>query len=240
MNYFFITGTSRGIGKALTEILLSEKSNVVYGISRTDSIHDPNYQHFQIDLNDLDSVKNFKFPEIENAQSFVLVNNSAYEDEVTHLGKKNNNDIIASTNVNYVAPAILMNNFIRTYQSDNCKRIILNISTGAAHRPIESWGTYCASKAALYMLSEVIDIEQKLKNNDNPIRIFSVGPGVVDTKMQTKLRQVSHENFSQVNTFIEYFEKGQLAKPADVAKKLLQIINSPEKFEKVTFSVKDF
>jgi benzil reductase ((S)-benzoin forming) len=239
MNYYFITGTSRGIGKALAELLLENKDNFVYGISRTLKINHSNYKHFKLDLGNLEEVKNFEFPEFKNAGLIALVNNSAYAGEIVHFGKRTSDDIIESYNVNIVAPAILMNNFLKKYQSENCKRIILNISSGAAKTALESWSTYCSSKSALAMLGEVIDIEQKLKFHDNPVRIFSVGPGVVDTEMQGQLRKTSPENFSMVHKFIEFKEKNQLADPNDIAKKLVQIINFPGKFEKPELHVKD-
>jgi benzil reductase ((S)-benzoin forming) len=239
MNYNFITGTSRGIGKALAELLLQDKNNFVYGISRTQKIKHSNYIHIAVDLNNLESVVQFEFPHFKDDGSLVLVNNSAYSSEVIHFGKRTSADIIGSYNVNIVAPSILMNNFLKSYQNENYKRLIINISSGAAKIPIEAWSTYCASKSALNMIGEVIDIEQKLKFPVNPVRIFSVGPGVVDTEMQTQLRRVSPEDFSQVHRFVEYKEKNQLAKPQDVAKKLIQIINFPERFEKVEINLRD-
>lgn len=240
MNYYFITGTSRGIGKALAELLLEDKENFVFGVSRSQSIKHDNYKHYSIDMNDLESVAKFEFPKFENPGSVVLVNNSAFESEIKHFGKRSTEDIIGGYNVNVVAPSILMNNFLKNYQSYICKRVILNISTGAAKTAIESWGIYCASKSALAMLSEVIDKEQKLKFAGNPVYVFSVGPGVVDTQMQTKLRKVSPEDFSMVGKFIEFKEKNELADPKDIAKKLIQTVQFPEKFENVSFSVKDF
>lgn len=240
MNYYFITGTSRGIGRALTDLLLNDKNNFVYGISRTQNITHANYQHFSIDLNILESVVSFEFPELKTAETIVLINNSAAFSEIVSFGKIKTNDIIEGYNVNIVSPSILINSFLKSYQIYNCKRLIMNISSGAAKVPIESWSVYCASKAALAMLSEVIDLEQKLKFPEYPVKIFSVGPGVVDTAAQEKIRNTSPEDFIHVGRFIEYKEKNQLAAPTDVANKLIHIINFPEKFENVSFSVKDF
>jgi len=46
LNYYYITGTSRGIGKAFAEYLLEDPSNYVIGISREKTIEHPNYRHF--------------------------------------------------------------------------------------------------------------------------------------------------------------------------------------------------
>ena len=115
----------------------------------------------------------------------------------------------------------------------------MNISSGAAFKPIEAWSTYCAGKAGLAMVSEVMSVEQKVKHPDNPVFIFNVGPGIVDTQMQIQLRKVSPEDFSMVGTFIDFHKDKKLAAPADVAKKLEHILQNPLKFEKVSLSVNE-
>jgi benzil reductase ((S)-benzoin forming) len=239
MNYFFITGTSRGIGNALTKLLLESENNFVYGFSRSNEVSFENFKHIGFDLSNLNEVKEYEFPALNDSDSIVLVNNSAAISEITHLGKISSDNIIDVYSVNIVSPSVLMNSFLRKYQSYNCKRMIMNISSGAAYKPIESWTIYCASKSALAMISEITDIEQKLKHPENPVHIFSVGPGVVDTKMQTELRKVSPEDFSMVGMFIDYFEKNELAQPKDVALKLYKIMKNPEIFDKVALTIKD-
>ena len=242
MNYYFITGTSRGIGKALAELLLKDDNNFVYGFSRSNKINSPNYSHSEFDLSNTDLVKDFEFPEpseLKDAESIILVNNSAATSEVKRLGNISPEKIIHDYNVNLVSPGLLMNNFIKKYQDVQCKRMIINISSGAAYRAIESWSVYCGSKAALAMMAEVADVEQKLKFPDNPIHIFSVGPGVVNTDMQTRLRSISPEDFSQVGVFIDYHKNDQLAEPSDIALKLNELIQNPEKYEKVALTVKE-
>lgn len=240
MNYYFITGTGRGIGKALAEHLLQNENNYVYGLSRSNEISHDNFQHVQIDLNKVNEVKNFEYPELKDSESIILINNAASSGEAKHLGKRDQDLIISDYNVNIISPSLLMNIFLKCFQNENCKRIILNISSGAGKRAIESWSIYCSSKSALEMISEVTALEQKLKHPDNPVHVFAVGPGVVDTKMQDELRKVDPDDFSMVGQFIEFKEKGELADPKDIAKKLTQIIDDPAKFDKVSFSVKDF
>ncbi|HMQ70749.1 MAG TPA: short-chain dehydrogenase, partial [Ignavibacteria bacterium] len=92
---------------------------------------------------------------------------------------------------------------------------------------------------ALAMMSEVADVEQKLKFPDKPIHIFSVGPGVVNTEMQTRLRSVSPEDFSQVDMFIGFHKNNELAEPDDIALKLIKLIDDPGKFDKVALTVKE-
>jgi 3-oxoacyl-[acyl-carrier protein] reductase len=61
---------------------------------------------------------------------------------------------------------------------------IVNVSSGAAHRALEGWSAYCASKAALAMLTKSIAEEYGTAG----IRVYGFGPGVVDTEMQVLIR----------------------------------------------------
>ncbi|SMF83251.1 NADP-dependent 3-hydroxy acid dehydrogenase YdfG [Tistlia consotensis] len=61
---------------------------------------------------------------------------------------------------------------------------IVNISSGAAHRPLEGWSAYCAGKAGLAMLTGSLHLEYGRQG----IRVFGFGPGTVDTEMQVQIR----------------------------------------------------
>ena len=61
---------------------------------------------------------------------------------------------------------------------------IVNVSSGAAYRPLEGWSAYCAGKAGLAMLTRSIALETAGKG----IRIFGFSPGTIDTEMQVKIR----------------------------------------------------
>jgi benzil reductase ((S)-benzoin forming) len=239
LEYYFITGTSRGIGKSIADILLRQENTFVLGISRNQSIYHNNYFHLPLSLSDLKSLSDFTFPEVKEAESICLINNAATLSEINHMGKISSLVIEEDYAVSLIAPTILCNMFLKQYQGYGCRRTIMNIGSGASQQPFESWATYCASKAGLEMLSKVIDVEQKLKHPANPVRVFSVMPGVVDTKMQEVLRSVSEEAFSMVGKFIEFKDTNQLSSPEEVALKLIYILRSPEKFPDVSLHVKD-
>jgi NAD(P)-dependent dehydrogenase (short-subunit alcohol dehydrogenase family) len=61
---------------------------------------------------------------------------------------------------------------------------IVNLSSGAAHRPMEGWSAYCCGKAGLAMLTRSIHEEYAPQG----IRVFGFAPGVVDTDMQGSIR----------------------------------------------------
>ena len=67
---------------------------------------------------------------------------------------------------------------------------IVNVSSGAAYRPLEGWSAYCAGKAGLAMLTRSIALETAGKG----IRVFGFSPGTIDTEMQVKIRASGHEH----------------------------------------------
>jgi NAD(P)-dependent dehydrogenase (short-subunit alcohol dehydrogenase family) len=71
---------------------------------------------------------------------------------------------------------------------------IVNLSSGAAHRPQEGWSAYCAGKAGLAMLTRSVHMEY----GGQGIRSFGFAPGVVDTDMQGAIRASGINPVSQL------------------------------------------
>ena len=82
----FITGTSRGIGKAIAELLLYNAYQV-FGYSRTNTIDHPNFIFTPINLFDLEKVRKINFPKFNRAQ-VILINNAARIGEIAPLDIK--------------------------------------------------------------------------------------------------------------------------------------------------------
>lgn len=61
---------------------------------------------------------------------------------------------------------------------------IINISSGAAHRPLPGWSAYCSAKAGLAMLTRALAADYA----EHGVRVFGFAPGVVDTDMQATIR----------------------------------------------------
>lgn len=61
---------------------------------------------------------------------------------------------------------------------------IVNVSSGAAHNPLEGWSAYCSGKAGLAMLTRQIALEHAAQG----IRVFGFQPGTTDTDMQVLIR----------------------------------------------------
>ncbi len=97
---------------------------------------------------------------------------------------------------------------------------VLHVSSGAAHYPLAGWGAYCTTKAALYMLYQVLDLELRLHD----VAVGSVRPGVVDTPMQALIRKQDSERFPDVERFRELERTGMLVSPDTVAEFIWQLL----------------
>ncbi|MFP3860760.1 MAG: SDR family NAD(P)-dependent oxidoreductase [Bacteroidales bacterium] len=238
MNYFYVTGTSRGIGKAIAQELLKSKSNYVYGISRHSTIQNKQYEHITLDLNDLESVKKFEFQQHKDAEKVVLVNNAGILGHVTPVGNLDNDKLIQSYKINLISPALLTNQFINKYKDSETEKIIINVSSGAARHTIKSWSTYCSTKSGLEMFARVIMDEQE-RNTSNPVKVFSIAPGIVDTEMQDEIREVNPENFPELDRFIQLKKEGNLEDPQIVARIFVDVINNPHKYKNHLMDLRD-
>jgi benzil reductase ((S)-benzoin forming) len=232
MKQFFITGTSSGIGKALAQKALEEGHKVV-GISRRNAIEHPNYRHFTYDLSNYQHYNLINFNVNKSADELVLINNAGWLGEVKPLGAISPRFIERAYQVNVIAPSILSKLFIEQTAEANQRRTVINISSGAANYPVQSWSTYCASKAAINSLTRVMQL-------DHPdVRCMAIAPGVVDTEMQGEIRQVDNDDFPDKQRFVDYKNKGQLTSPAEVAIKILNVLDSNNLPDDSVFSLRD-
>lgn len=228
MHYYIITGASRGLGRALAETILRQPDTWVVGVSRHATIMHARYRHQPLDLSDIAAVENNLhqvFPQWPAAASLTLINNAGVLGEIGYLGELPNEHFTFVLDVNVVAPAMLMNTFLRAYQHLTIPRQILNISSGAARRPVDGWGAYGASKAALEALSATAQKEQALRQSG--MRVHCLSPGVLDTGMQDHIRAARESTFSEAARFAELHHQGQLAAPAAVAEKIVRWLRQP-------------
>lgn len=218
---YILTGVSKGLGKALTENLLAQNSSVI-GVGRSHDFDHPKFSFIQCDLSDKSAVENIKIS-IPPAP-VTLINNAGIIGEIKRLADQSKPDVLDVLMLNTVAPVVLWHK-IYNLVSNKDDFTLVNITSGAANRAIPSWAAYCASKAALNMLSETFMLEEKEKGN-NP-RVYAVAPGVMDTSMQKQIRNSSEDDFSSVKNFIALKENDALFSPEEAANRLLQLLNKP-------------
>jgi len=85
--------------------------------------------------------------------------------------------------------------------------VVVHLSSGAAHNPMEGWSAYCAAKAGLAMLTRSLALEYGAAG----IRAYGLSPGVIDTGMQATIRASGINRVSKI-------PRENLASPADPAR----------------------
>ncbi|RZJ58091.1 MAG: SDR family NAD(P)-dependent oxidoreductase [Hymenobacter sp.] len=229
MHYYLITGASQGLGRALALAILERPDTQVLGISRHATIEHPRYQHQPLDLSDIEAVEHNLtkiFLPRPDAQSLTLINNAGTLGEIGYVGELPNEHFQFVFDLNVTAPAMLMNTFLGTYGGQTgIPRTVLNMSSGAAQRPVDGWAAYCASKAALNSLSETMQKEQDLRGTG--VRIRALAPGIVDTAMQAHIRTAGTAQFSEREKFAGFHAEKQLQTPEAVAVRIIAWLAAP-------------
>ena len=233
MNLIYITGSSSGLGKALAELLLEDNNNQVVGIARRETIQHERYTHYNLDLKEAINENIFqKLP--STCKKVVLINNAGAVGPITRVGSQSYEEVADNYTINVTAPSFLCNQFVQVYHNEEVQKIIINVSSGAGKHPIEAWNTYCASKAALDMFTQVLQAEHP------DFKVFAVAPGIVDTPMQDAIRNADEQHFPHLDRFQSYKTDGDLVSAREVALKYLKIIQEPQNFQEVLLSVRDF
>lgn len=124
----------------------------------------------------------------------ILVNNAGLIEPIAHLADSDPEawDEVVDVNLKgvyhglrYAIPAML----------ERGGGTIVNISSGAATSALEGWSHYCATKAAVLMLTMSADKEY----GDRGIRVVGLSPGTVATHMQVAIRASGINPVSQLD-----------------------------------------
>lgn len=173
-----ITGTSRGIGRALATYYL-DKGFIVAGCSRSkSSINHSCYFHQSIDIIEEKAVANFvKAVHKEFGSIDILINNAGIA-SMNHLLLTPLKSIEIIYKVNLFAPFVFIRE-VSKVMSLVKKGTIVNISSIASPLNLEGEAAYASSKAALESLTKISSKELA----DLGITVNAVGPTPFDTAL---------------------------------------------------------
>lgn len=168
-----VTGTSRGIGKAIALYLLEKDYNVI-GIDKNESSQD--FTQVNCDLKNWEETSIALKKALPSGTNVVgLVNNAAIQIEkgILETTQENLNDIF-STNVFAIYS---LTQFLASYFNDDAS--IVNISSVHAHATSKNLSSYVATKGAVSALTRSMALEL----GSTGIRVNSICPGAIETEM---------------------------------------------------------
>jgi benzil reductase ((S)-benzoin forming) len=221
MNLYIVTGTTKGLGLALAEAIAAQPGAMLVTLARAPS----SPTNIEVDLADAGALER-ACDELERriaGKAFakaVLLNNAGVVAPVAPLDRVDPAQLERSLAVNLLAPMLLMRRFLRATSAVPVRRIV-NISSGAARRPVAGWSAYCSAKAGLDMASRVVALEAQQRGE--ALEVASLAPGVIDTPMQAAVRGASSQDFADVERFRAMKAEGVLRPAADVAADILRL-----------------
>jgi 3-oxoacyl-[acyl-carrier protein] reductase len=216
-----VTGSTRGIGKETTLLLLKKGLNVIISSRSQDSVDNvieeilnkfpskkENILGLKCDVSKHSEVKTLVDVSVKRfGRIDVLVNNAGivYFKSIMDTTEEEWDKTI-DTNLKGV---FLFTKEVLPYMIENKSGVIINVSSGAGKYGFPNLSAYCASKFGVIGLTESVAKEV----TDYNVKIMAICPGGVDTKMIKDIVKVGY-NASNRN----------LIKPEEVANKIYDMI----------------
>ena len=197
-----MTGASRGIGAASAEALASAGAAVVLAardqarvsaVARRIAEAGGRAEAAVCDVADWDSVQGMV---AETKRRFgavtALVNNAGVIEPIARLEQADPAAWARNVQINLIGAFHAIRAVLPEMRAVG-RGTIVNISSGAALRPLEGWSAYCAAKAGLAMLTQAVALEAV-----PGLRVFGFQPGTTDTEMQVTIRASGVNPISQI------------------------------------------
>lgn len=189
-----VTGGNRGIGLATVRALAAAGARVTYTARSVEGLEAARQElagaaeGVLCDVGDREGMARLLAPGVD-----VLVNNAGVIGPIGHMGDVDPEEWAKVVKVNLVA-AVQAIQAVLPGMLARGGGTVINLSSGAAHKAMEGWSAYCASKAGLAMVTRSLHLEY----GGRGIRTFGFAPGVVDTDMQGAIRASGMNPVSQL------------------------------------------
>ena len=197
----FLTGASRGIGKAIYQLLKKQVYKII-----APSRH-------ELNLSDVKSVNSF-IKENKNLKIDILINNAGvnFPQWIEELDNKN---LFDTVQINLLSPIVLIRTFVPHMKKQQWGRIV-NISSMFGIVARGKQVPYSASKHGINGATKALALELGKHN----ILINSVCPGFVKTDLILK------NSLEKLKALASDVPLGRLAEPEEIAELVLFLISS--------------
>lgn len=223
-----MTGGSNGFGKEIVTQFLKKNHDVI-SLSRSllpaYEVNLPSFSQYKLDFS---KSTQHKIQSILNKLNFkkydqvCLVNNAAAIEPIDQVSRFKDFDIYKHIAINLAGPISVTNSVLQVLSKKKFKgnKLVIQVTSGAAHRPIDGWSLYCATKAGLNMFSEVLATQCA---HDPKFKVIGYSPGVMDTQMQKTIRSKKKSQFPDVQDFKKYKKENVLKPVSYVVNDLMDV-----------------
>lgn len=225
MRLAIITGGSKGLGLALCQ-QFEARGYRVLEFSRTA----PHAYSVRADLASPEAYAQVVATAVASLnddllEELLVINNAGTLAPIGPASGQSRRAVLANLNTNFSSAILGLAQLIARFQQTPCRKVLANISSGAAHKGYAGWSLYCASKAGMEGFIRALAIEQQAQ--PYPFMPVNIDPGVIDTDMQAHIRDASVADFPDVERFIRRKYDGGLVAPERVALAVLSILALP-------------
>lgn len=196
-----VTGASRGIGAATARRLAAAGANVALLARSGDAITRIADEigaaaiALPCDMSDPDMVRDAFVQVVARFGGLdILVNNAGIIDPIARIEDAEARAWAAVVDTNLKGVFYAVNAALPLMKRGDGGTIV-NISSGAANAALEGWSHYCATKAAVKMLTACVHKEEA----GNGIRCVGLSPGTVATDMQRQIRSAGINPVSKLD-----------------------------------------
>jgi benzil reductase ((S)-benzoin forming) len=176
----------------------------------------------EVDLEDVDALENALVALRRSVQlvadPLVFISNAGVIEPIGQAADLRLADLERVLRINCLAPLMIAHTLANIAYIQHRTLLILDISSGAADRPIRGWQAYCTSKAAYKVALDVLAAE------NTHVRVVHFNPGVMDTPMQEVIRQQKEADMPEVAAFRAYQTEGVLKAPSVIAAELILLM----------------
>jgi len=173
-----ITGASSGIGKSIANYLYN-KGFVVYGTSRNpDKVKDVQFNMVALDVLNTDTITNAVNTVISKEGKLDVLINNAGKGITGPIEDTPTNEMKENFDTNFFGPIEVMKAVLPQMRKQK-SGIIINVTSIAGYMGLPFRGIYSASKGALELVTEAVNMEVK----EFGVKVINVAPGDFSTNI---------------------------------------------------------
>ena len=220
MRIALVTGGSRGLGLSLCAQLNASGYRVLE-FSRGA----PHQYSSQVDLASPTAAINvaavLSSIDPDPCEELLVISNAGTLSPIGPVWNQRADQTLENLNINLVSAIGFIAEAMRHFRKSRARKVIVNVSSGAALKGYAGWSLYCAAKAGMENYIRAIAVEEGFQAH--PFVPVSINPGVIDTNMQALIREAQPDDFPEVERFRTRKISGGLAHPEVVARGIIAV-----------------